>query len=354
MKLTVGYQPMETDAFMREIIRRKDCISEVYFSYAGIANGRNPSDLSARLPAWQVRQMQIEDLTALSKEGLAFNLLLNGNCYGGESLSRAFFTEICETVDEVGERFGLASVTTTSPEIARLVKRNFPSLELRASVNMEIGTPEGVDYLADCFDGFYMARELNRELPRLRALSEYLRSIGKKPYLLANSGCLRHCSARQYHDNLVSHEREIMRRDNAVTFRGICSSYFEGKDDPSLYLSRLSFIRPEDLGLYEGLADAVKLATRVNAAPSRVLAAYADGRFSGNLLELLEPNHAGVLYPRVLENRDLPEEFGRVTSQCTHACDTCGYCRRAAEGAVRRLFEDVTVDGGESCSHHIN
>lgn len=349
MKLTVGYQPMETDIFMREIIRRKDDIAEVYFSYAGMPNGRNPSDLSARLPAWQIREMQASDLARLSSEGISFNLLLNGNCYGATSLSRSFFSEICETVDEVGERYGLASVTTTSPEIARLIKRNFPSLEVRASVNMEIGTPEGVDYLADCFDGFYMARELNRELPRLSALSAHIRSLGKRPYILANSGCLRHCSARQYHDNLVAHEREIMRHDNAVRFRGICTDYFEGADDPSLYLSRLSFIRPEDLGLYEGLADAVKLATRVNASPARVLAAYADRHFSGNLLDLLEPNHAATLYPRVIENGALPKDFGAVSASCLHDCADCGYCRGAADLAIRRLWQDVTVDGGEKC-----
>ena len=355
MKLTVGYQPMENDAFVREIIRYRDKIGEVYFSWGKMPNGRHASDLSERLPAWQVREKMESELAELSRAGIAFNLLLNGNCYGGESLSRAFFTEVCETVDEIGERFGISSVTTTSPELARLVKRNFENVEVRASVNMEIGTPEGVDYLADSFDGFYLARELNRELDRLRELSGYVKSIGKKRYILANSGCLRHCSARNYHDNLVAHEREIMARDNAVTFRGLCAEYFEAAGDPSLYLSRLSFIRPEDLSLYEGIADAVKLATRVNAAPSRVLSAYAEGRFAGNLLDLLEPNHAGVLYPRVIENRDLPLDFGTVTSSCAHRCAECGYCARAAERAVRTLYTDVTaessempLDGGES------
>ena len=347
MKLTVGYQTMESDAFLREIVRYKDRIAEVYFPWGKMPNGRHAADLSASMAPWQVRERIVSDLTALSREGLAFNLLLNGNCYGGDSLSRAFFTEVCEAVDEVGERFGLRSVTTTSPELARLVKRNFPELEVRASVNMEIGSPEGVDYLADCFDGFYIARELNRELPRLAALSAHIRALGKRPYILANSGCLRHCSARGYHDNLVAHEREIMARDNAVSFRGICAEYFERAGDPSLYLSRLSFIRPEDLVLYEGLADAVKLATRVNAAPSRVLRAYAEGRYAGNLLELLEPNHAGALYPRVLENRKLPEDFGRVTAHCAHSCETCRYCARAAEQALCELVTDVTAESSE-------
>ena len=351
MKLTVGYQPMESDAFVSEIIRRREQIAEVYFSWGSMPNGRHASELSATLPAYLVRERIESDLSRLSSEGLAFNLLLNGNCYGGNSLSRAFFTEVCETVSEVGERFGLQSVTTTSPELARLVKRNFPSLSVRASINMEIGTREGVDYLADCFDSFYLARELNRELPRLAALSAYVRSLGKTPLLLANSGCLRHCSAHIYHDNLVAHEREIMARDNAVRFRGLCAEYFEREADPSLYLSRLSFIRPEDLPLYEGIADAVKLATRVNAAPSRVLSAYAEGRYAGNLLELLEPNHAGALYPRVIENRDLPSDFGQTVATCSHDCAACSYCKGAAASALREMLTDVTADCGTECHH---
>ncbi len=345
MKLTVGYQPMQSDAFVREIIARKDAVEEVYFSWGKMPNGRHAADLSAELPAWQVREKTESELALLAKHGLAFNLLLNGNCYGGESLSRAFFTEVCETVYEVGERFGLRSVTTTSPELARLVRRNFAELEVRASVNMGLGTPEAIDYLAEDFDSFYLARELSRELPALKRLSEHVRGLGKRPFLLANSGCLRHCSARNYHDNLVAHEREIMTRDNAVTFRGLCAEYFERSADPSLYLSRLSFIRPEDLPLYSGIADAVKLATRVSPNPCLILRAYAEGRYAGNLLSLLEPNHAGALYPRVLENRALPEDFGYFTSHCAHDCAECTYCRRAADGALRTLTDDVTVSG---------
>ena len=47
----------------------------------------------------------------------------------------------------------MASVTTTSPLIAKFIKNNFEELEVRASVNMEIGTVQGLDYLAEYFDG---------------------------------------------------------------------------------------------------------------------------------------------------------------------------------------------------------
>ena len=350
MKFAVGYQLTGNDRFLGEIIRWKEKIGEVYFSWGGLANGRHAADTVADLSPWEARERTVGELAVLAKAGIPFNLLLNGNCYGGDALSKPFFNTVCDTVDEVGERFGcLVSVTTTSPVLAHLIKVNFPDLEVRASVNMEIGTRVGVEYLAADFDGFYLARELNRDLPALKALAEYCRSIGKKVAILTNSGCLSHCPARQFHDNLVAHEREIMARDNAVAFRGVCDGFL--RENPSAFLSRLNFIRPEDLPLYEGIVDLFKLATRVNPAPETVLRAYAEGRYAGNLPELLEPDHAARLYPAVIENKALPPDFGERVSHCGGVCRSggnCDYCHAAYLGAVRTLSDDVTVDGGTS------
>ena len=61
-----------------------------------------------------------------------------------------------------------------------------------------------------------------------------------------------------------------------------------------------NFVRPEDIGKYEPYFDGVKLATRVHRAPSMVLNSYIREKYSGNILELLEPAHS--IYPYVIEN----------------------------------------------------
>ena len=67
-----------------------------------------------------------------------------------------------------------------------------------------------------------------------------------------------------------------------------------------------SYIRPEDVYLYEGLVPAMKLATRVHENPTRILRAYIDrAKYVGNTADLLEPNHAGVIYPYILENHKI-------------------------------------------------
>lgn len=338
MKFSVGYQLCESDSFMEELILKKSKIGEIYFSYGDMPNGRHSADIHGSLPSWEAKCRTDEDLYELKKHGFSFNLLLNGNCYGGKSLSKAFLTSVCERVDEVGERFGLKSVTTTSPVIARLIKANFKDLEVRASVNMELRTVDGMEYLTDCFDSFYIARELNRDISVLKSLREWCIKNGKKSYILANSGCLNNCSARQFHDNLVAHEKEIMAMDNAVNFNGICKDYLKNSGDTSLYLKRLNFIRPEDIPLFEGLADGVKLATRVNRNPAQVLRAYTDGHYAGNLLELLEPDHAALLHPFVIENSLLPEDFSRSVYYCGGRCRQTG-CNKCANFVGKSLIK---------------
>ena len=299
MKFTVGLQFIN-NAFLDCVIEQKDHIDEVYFSWADFPNGRSNQLLNAELTPWELQKQQMEVLTRLEKEGVRLNLLFNANCYGADSQSRAFFERVGMTVDYIQTNYGLTSVTTTSPLIARFIKDNFPDILTRASVNMEIGTVQGMDYLAGYFDGYYMKREHNRDFEKIEELSAWCRDNGKTLHLLANSGCLNHCSAHIFHDNLVAHEDEIARRDNAYQFGGICHEYLK---DEQHYLSLIhdtNFIRPEDIHRYEPYFKSVKLATRVNRSPIRVLNSYIRRKYSGNILELLEPAHN--IYPYVIEN----------------------------------------------------
>ncbi len=303
MRFSVGYRTEAETGFIQEIIARKEALHEVYFSWGSFPSGRNDQTRSEGLTPWEAQARQMEDISALSKEGIRLNLLFNAGCYGASAQSRALFSEIGTTVDFVAGRYGLASVTTTSPLIAKFIKQNFPGIETRASVNMKIGTPHGFDYVSEYFDSFYVQREKNRDFNALHEIRAWCDANGKEMYLLANSGCLNDCSAHTFHDNLVAHEKETSQRDNGYAFRGVCWDYLEKPEKRSCLVTHTSFIRPEDVPLYEGIVPAMKLATRVHENPVRILRAYIDkGAFSGNLPTLLEPNHAGAIYPYILEN----------------------------------------------------
>ena len=300
MKFSVGYQMMKNDALIDKIISYKESISEVYFSWGKFPNGRN-NQLSRRdMTEWEAQCRQAEDLKKLSAAGLKLNVLFNATCYGKDSQSRAFFMEIGDCIDFIKSNYGLQSITTTSPLIAKFVKSNFEDLDVRASVNMEVGSIEGMQYISEYFDSFYMKRELNRDFDAIKTLYSWCMENGKELYLLANSGCLNNCSAHNFHDNLVSHETEISKMDNAYDFHGICKEFLKKEENYTALIDNTNFIRPEDIHKYEPYFKAAKLATRVNPRPVRILESYIRGSYSGNILELLEPAHN--IYPYIVEN----------------------------------------------------
>jgi len=339
MKFMAGYQMRPNDDFLDEIIRQKDRIYEVYFSWGSFASGRGTMFASEGLTEWEAQSKQAADLQRLSDAGIALNILFNGNCYGRDSQSRAFFNKVGLTVDSIASRFGLSSVTTASPLIAKFIRNNFPELKVRASVNMGIGTVQGMEYVADYFDEFYIAREKNRSLPAILAMKEWCAQNGRTLFALANSGCLDNCSAHTFHDNLVAHEAEIAAMDNAYDFPGICRDYIVRNREA--LIRDVSFIRPEDIHLYEELFPAVKLATRVSRDPVRILCSYCAGHAVGSVLSLLEPDHTAAIYPDLLENSAFPVGFGEKRLHCDKNCAACGICAQAYQQARVRLTDGL-------------
>lgn len=283
MKFLVGYQP--DNLWVDEIVERKDCIEEVYFSYGAFPSGRAAVSDSGR---------QLEDLGRLADEGIALGILFNANCWGGRALSKELFNEIGDAIDRFAADGSLKSATTTSPVIAKFVKDNFPSVKTRASVNMEIGTEEAMDYVADVFDGYYLKRELNRDMEAVASAKRWCDANAKQLYLLANSGCLNYCSSRTFHDNLVAHEAEIAKSDNGYAYRGTCWKWLADAENRRKWHARTNWIAPADVAKYEGLCAAMKLATRINGYPGRILESYATGSHLGDIRGLLEPDHSSL------------------------------------------------------------
>ncbi len=341
MKYTIGYQLRPTQDFIERIISYKERIHEVYFAFGDLPNGRHRQSDNAELLPHEVTVRQLMDLAALSEAGIPLNILFNAACYGKDTASRAFFQKIGDTVDYLSSRFPLVSVTTTSPLIAKFIKENFSSLSVRASVNMEIGTPEGMDYLSDRFDSFYVKRELNRDFNALRRLKAYADANGKELFMLANSGCFNHCSSHTFHDNMVAHESDIMAMDNAYHYRGTCWEYLAREDKKHALVQNTNYVRPEDIHLYEGFVTAAKLATRVNRSPITVLDAYMKGKYVGGVCDLLEPNHSGAIYPTLLDNSLFPKGFAEQVGNCDKQCEKCGYCKKVYEKATVNLEETV-------------
>jgi hypothetical protein len=322
LRFSVGYQLPDPYRMGELAVEFRAAIEEVYFPWLGVPGGRGLSIASA------TEQNEMEtDLSTLRNLGIRLNLLWNATCYGGRAVSVELERQVLGAVREARERFAIASVTTTSLFVAAVLREHLPEVEVRASVNMGIGTIAGMRYLRDYFDGFYLGRELNRYPERIRPLRQWCDANGKKLYLLANSGCLNHCSAHAFHDNLVSHEHELGRQENRWSgFRGICWEHYAGAGNRVSFLADSTWVRPEDLLPYAGLVDGVKLATRAHRDPAAVLAAYAGRHFDGNMLSLCEPDFSVLAF---LDNGRFPsdwaEQFARLPDDAIEA-----YCKEVS------------------------
>ncbi|MBQ5808322.1 MAG: hypothetical protein IIW21_01025, partial [Clostridia bacterium] len=92
-----------------------------------------------------------------------------------------------------------------------------------------------------------------------------------------------------------------------------------------------------------GLVPAVKLATRVNSAPARVLGAYTAQKYIGSVMELLEPNHSGAFYPSYIENANFDENFAKHVMSCDKNCEECSYCADVMKRACVKLADDPSA-----------
>ena len=344
MKFAVGFQLFEgnEEPFSAIVNTYKDHISEVFFAWQDIPTGRSPIASRHGFTDWTAQRRTEEELRTIKAMGIKLDLLFNGNCYGGMAISEKLANTVISVLDHLEDEVGgVDIVTTASLAIAHTIKKHFPHIEVRASVNMRIGTIKGMEYLSDLFDSFHVQRDYNRDLEHLKRLKKWADANNKKLIMLANSGCFRNCSGQTFHDNLVSHEAEICEMSNMDDFNPyVCWRALKDRDNWHMLLEN-TWVRPEDLHNYEGIFDTVKLATRMHALPGLVIGSYVRGYYYGNLLDLCEPGFGRALAPNIIENSLFPEDWFERTTKCTKNCDECGYCKKV----INQVLLNTEGDG---------
>ena len=344
MKFSVGYQlPDEYDCIADIVSDHREHISSVYFSPPGKNSARTVIED-------KYSPYMMEELRYIRDMGVGLTMLYNANCYGGRAVCSEFGKEIAATVEQMLRQLDIGEITTTSPFVAQVVKKEFPQIKICASVNMWIGTTQAMEYLGDYFDGYYMQREYNRDLRKLKELSAWCNRHGKQLKMLANSGCLYTCPFHMFHDNLVAHEAEACLLDNAMSSQpSPCWDLMYSKKavDAAATFLQESWIFPKDIHRYEPYVSEVKLATRMHYNPRRVVSAYVRGRFVGNMLDLTEPSYSRRFQEYILDATKFPSDWFEKTTNCSKNCDACGYCKEVAKQVMvsKRELEKLYLQG---------
>lgn len=338
MKFTIGYQlPDEYDSTLEICRDYRDSISGVYFSYGSEPSGRLPLYAEEDEDADEIREHQLYELREISRLGIPLTLLLNAACYGEGGASEDLKRHVTNLVGDLRERLGICGVTTASPFIAETLKEEFgDALYVCASVNMRIDNICTMRQLSAYFDGYYLRKEVNRDLPKIRLLHSWCCENGKGLHLLANSGCLGFCGFQSYHDNLVAHQRSLPDVGGCRSgYPAPCWKYLATlpENEALATVMQSTFIRPEDIWRYGEWFSEMKLATRMHSRPRTVVAAYARGRFVGNLTDLTEPSYSSLFKGTVLDNTLLEDGWFDRVLECGKDCHNCRYC----EETVRKI-----------------
>lgn len=210
------------------------------------------------------------------------------------------------------------------------------SLEAVPGVNMMIDSAQKIPPLFDMIkqSGFRLPskiildRSVNRDIQKIRQIRQSLRHQfpDLQIELLANEGCILHCPFKLSHDAHIALANTGCVKDSThqINTRLGCHAYF--MNTPERFLQS-PFIRPEEVRLFENVADSLKLCGRTLGTKYLriVIKAWIGQSFEGNLFELMDAAH-WLSEHYHLDNKKLDPGFFDLLSSCTKDCNTCRIC----------------------------
>ena len=228
-----------------------------------------------------------------------------------------------------GDAYYLQALSDAAPDLAQ-------GLQAVPSINFMIDSADKLrtilEFIATTHfrppEKITLDRSLNRNREGLIDVVQWCRRERPqlKIALLGNEGCLYQCPFKPAHDALIACSYMSMNVDSNGINQALGCIRILRKNPEKLFQS--PFIRPEDVFRYEGLVDIVKLCGRTlgRGFLEKVVQAYIDGHYSGNLLDLLDAVN-WMTDEFYLSNDQLPENFFEQMSHCSDTCQRCNRCR---------------------------
>jgi hypothetical protein len=354
MLLDVPFLPRDDYvAFLRE---RSTTLASVHFS---LGDPRVP-DARQRLGADTGTDMGglMRGLNRL--EGVDRFLLLNGRMHRPERyFDAAGLDATADLMERLADEAGLTGVVFADAYLLQALSDARPGvcerLEAVPSVNAMPDSPARVFALLDTIartafrppSRLVADRALNRDPEGLSALVHGLRArhADMRLFLLANEGCLYQCPYKPAHDAHIALVVEGLCGDRTFAMNREFGCVQRMLGESGLMLAS-PFIRPEDAGRYAGLAYGLKVCGRNRGADflMRAVAAYEQGEYEGNLLDLMDA--MGDLAEQVyIPNRGLAADFFEQVTACDKACRACGQCAALAERVAVRTAPGLSGFG---------
>ncbi len=343
---------------LAEILKRKELngnrIREVYLS--------GPQEFSG---AGRITpEMNFEQFASVVNRvhgaGIRVNLLLNSTCEGSDWYSGRALKSAMDYLGRVHKDNKVGAVTLANPLYIREIRKNFPDIEICASVLADIDcVQKAVVYRKAGATVLTPDVNINRSPGLLKKIKS---ATGAEIKLMVNEGCLFRCPFRKFHFNYISHKSKnpgpggSSAEDNVFSLNCIQMS----RNDPSEIL-KSCWIRPEDARKYREVSGYFKIVGRTSSKSMviRSVEAYMRESWEGDLIELMAGNlySVGMSYFMHLDNKSLDEiHFFEHVSSCDKECSECSYCENLAGRLLKRgVFTSSKIEdlGFKENSHSV-
>jgi collagenase-like PrtC family protease len=154
-------------------------------------------------PEMDLRQF-IGVIDKIHQQGIRVNLLLNTVCEGRDWYSSQKLKTTMDYLRQVHEDYGVESVTVANPLYIREIRKQFPRIEICASVLADIDcVQKAVIYSKAGASVITPDVNINRDLNLLGRIKA---ATGAELKLMLNEGCLFRCAFRKFHFNYISHQ----------------------------------------------------------------------------------------------------------------------------------------------------
>ncbi len=300
-------------------------VKEVYFSSPSLKRLSLRCDPS---PHSYDEKIIIELLNVCRKKGVQTNLLVNQISLIREDM------EAC--VRYIKNLPFLSSITLGDPLVIDYFVKNFPRLDIQASIIMNLHSVNIIENaLKRGIGTVSLPVSFSRNIKMLKVLNQLKKIYPKfKIKLFATYTCFSDCPFFIPHFNL-RFLRDAIPVDHTKLIEGYRHKdycYMAPSVDKGQLIKR-PFIRPEDVKYLQesGCIDYLKIIYRFD--DSRILRkkfnAYFKREYSGDLFDILPYPHLSTTFS--CDNKKFPANFFKIVSNCNKICFQCNYCDRVAD-----------------------
>ncbi|MBO7622136.1 MAG: hypothetical protein J6T06_16610 [Victivallales bacterium] len=325
----VGYQ-MGNPELMPALRQYAGQVTDVYFTLPGDPTYYGAWGIKGGMEWKALYANFLRDLDEIRNMGMSAIVCVDASCYGANFASEELMTHIAEMLRSISEHIRIRAVTTSTFPVAECLRHMNSSLKIRASEGMHLMSVRQLVFTRELFNGYYIGYEGVRDLEEIERMRKWCDDNGKSLHIVPNNACVYRCPYYIYHGNVQSHAQDFMLdEDESETPFGKpapCERILAKPENKAMLLQGM-WIRPEDMRHVSYYFDSMRLATRTNKNLRNTIAAYCEGRWNGNLCDILESMHDHSAAFPVIHNDRFPKGWFKKTSRCGHSCETCHYCQ---------------------------